>query len=199
MSEEVRRQALEPFFTIKGPKSRGLGLSMSHGIVQRHGGTLDIESQPGRGTTVTVSLPISPAAPAAAPRELTQPPSVAPRRILVIDDDADVRETTADLLATQGHRVSQAASGAEGVSMFREQRHDVVVTDLGMPGMTGWEVAEAIKALDPTTRIVLLTGWADEIGQAARQRGCVDQIAGKPLDLASLAPLIATAPVREPG
>ena len=199
MSEEVRRQALEPFFTTKGPKSRGLGLSMSYGIVQRHGGTLDIESRLGHGTTVTISLPISMAAPAAAPKQLTQPPSVSPRRILVIDDDADVRETTADLLATEGHRVSQAASGAEGVSMFRAQRHDVVFTDLGMPGMTGWEVAEAIKALDAATPIVLLTGWADEIGQAVHQRGCVDQIAGKPLDLAAVAPLIATAPVRERG
>ncbi|MBI4254904.1 MAG: GAF domain-containing protein [Candidatus Rokubacteria bacterium] len=199
MSAEVKERALEPFFTTKGPKSRGLGLSMSYGILQRHGGTLDIESQPGRGTTVTISLPISTAAPAVAPQRPTQPPSVSPRRILVIDDDADVRETTVDLLATEGHRVSQAASGAEGVSMFRAQRHDVVFTDLGMPGMTGWEVAEAIKALDPTTRIVLLTGWADEIGQAAHQRGCVDQIAAKPLDLAAVAQLVATAPVREPG
>ncbi|MBI2159533.1 MAG: GAF domain-containing protein, partial [Candidatus Rokubacteria bacterium] len=99
MPEEVRRQALEPFFTTKGPRSRGLGLSTSYGIVQRHGGTLDIQSQPRRGTTVTISLPISTAAPAAAPQRPTQPPSVSPRRILVIDDDADVRETTVDLLA----------------------------------------------------------------------------------------------------
>ncbi|MBI2158726.1 MAG: response regulator [Candidatus Rokubacteria bacterium] len=103
------------------------------------------------------------------------------------------------LIATEGHRVNQAASGAEGVAMFRTHRYDRVFTDLGMPEMTGWEVAEAIKALDPTTRIVLLTGWADEIGQAAHRRGCVDQIAGKPLDLAALAPLIAAAPVRKPG
>lgn len=200
MSEEVRRQALEPFFTTKGPKSRGLGLSMSYGTVQRLGGTLGIESQPGSGTTVTISLPISrvaPATPAAAPPRLAEPPSVSPRRILVIDDEADVRETTADLLAAEGHRVSQAASGAEGVSIFRAQRHDVVFTDLGMPGMNGWEVAEAIKALDPATPVVLLTGWGEEIGQGAPQRGCVDQIAGKPLDLAALAPLIAAAPVRE--
>ncbi len=201
MSEEVRRQALEPFFTSKGPKSRGLGLSVSYGIVQRHGGTLDIESQPGRGTTVTISLPISPAAVAAAPpRAQPAPPSsVSPRRILVIDDDADVRETTADLLATEGHLVTQAASGAEGVSMFRTHRYDVVFTDLGMPGMTGWEVAEAIKALDAATPVVLLTGWADEIDEAARSHACVDQIAGKPLDLVAVAPLIATAPVRRHG
>ncbi len=201
MSEEVRRQTLDPFFTSKGPKSRGLGLSVSYGIVQRHGGTLDIESQPGRGTTVTISLPISPAAVAAAPpRAQPAPPSsVSPRRILVIDDDADVRETTADLLATEGHLVTQAASGAEGVSMFRTHRYDVVFTDLGMPGMTGWEVAEAIKALDAAAPIVLLTGWGEEIGQAAPQRGCVDQIAGKPLDLAAVAPLIAAAPMRQPG
>jgi signal transduction histidine kinase/CheY-like chemotaxis protein len=199
MPEEVRQQALEPFFTTKGPKSRGLGLSMSYGIVQRHGGTLNIESRPGYGTTVTISLPVSTAATATAPPQLAPPPTVSPRRILVIDDDVDVRETTADLLAAEGHSVSQAASGAEGVSMFRTHRYDVVFTDLGMPGMTGWEVAEAIKALNPATRIVLLTGWGEEIGQAAPQRGCVDQIAGKPLDLAAVAPLIAAAPVRKPG
>ncbi len=199
MSADVKERALEPFFTTKGPKSRGLGLSMSYGILQRHGGTLDIESQPGRGTTVTISLPISTAATAAAPPQLAPPPTVSPRRILVIDDDPDVRETTVDLLAAEGHFVSQAASGVEGVSMFRTHRYDVVFADLGMTGMTGWEVAEAIKALDPTTRIVLLTGWTDEIGQAAHQRGCVDQIAAKPLDLAAVAPLIAAAPVRERG
>jgi len=202
MSEEVRRQALAPFFTTKGPKSQGLGLSMSYGTVQRLGGTLDIESQPGSGTTVTISLPISAAAPATAVAPsppLTEPPCVSPRRILVIDDDPDVRETTVDLLATEGHLVSQAATGAEGVSMFRADRHDVVFTDLGMPGMTGWDVAEAIKALEPATPIVLLTGWGDEIVQAARQRGSVDQVAVKPLDLAAVAPLIAAAPMRQRG
>jgi signal transduction histidine kinase len=202
MSEAVRRQALEPFFTTKGPKSRGLGLSTCYSILERHGGALAIDSVPGRGTTVTVSLPAALAETEAAASQATEPPAAPPvpvtwpRRILVIDDDPEVRETTAGLLAAEGHSVSQAASGAEGVSMYRAERHDVVFTDLGMAGMTGWDVAEAIKALDAATPVVLLTGWAEEVEDAARRRGRVDQIVGKPLDLAAVAPLIATAPVR---
>ncbi len=119
MSEEVRRRALDPFFTTKGPKSAGLGLSVAHGILQRHGGELAIESVEGKGTMVTISLPVSPATVVAQPAPATPSAPMRRAKILVIDDEAEVREILADLLAGQGHRVSQAASGAEGVVLFQ--------------------------------------------------------------------------------
>jgi signal transduction histidine kinase len=184
MSEEVRQRALEPFFTTKGPQSRGLGLSVIHGVVTRHGGTLAIESAPGEGTTVTVSLPVAPetAAPPA-------PAAAGPRRILVIDDEAEVRETLAELLAAQGHHVSQAASGTEGVALFSAGRHDLVFTDLGMPGMTGCQVAEAIRAVSPGTPVAVVTGWGD--GHAP----CPGHVTiSKPFDLDAIAALVGRAP-----
>lgn len=199
MSEEVRLRALEPFFTTKGPKNTGLGLSVAHGTVQRHGGRLEIESAEGKGTTVTISLPVAPTGPVAEPARVPRRTSVGPRRILVIDDEAEVREVLAELLASQGHAVSQAASGAEGVSLFQTDRNDIVFTDLGMPGMTGWQVAGAIKALSPATPVVLVTGWADEIPRPGAQAGPVDQIISKPFDANALAEVLATLLAGSPG
>ena len=191
MSDEVRQRALQPFFTTKGPQSRGLGLSVTHGIIQRHGGTLGIESAPGRGTTATISLPVAPASLEAGPVAVASPGLGLPLRVLVIDDETEVRETLAEILADQGHLVSQAASGADGVSLFRAERHDLVFTDLGMAGMTGCQVAEAIKAVSPATPVVLVTGWGNEIAGAELDVGCVDQIISKPFDLDAVAAAIA--------
>jgi signal transduction histidine kinase/CheY-like chemotaxis protein len=193
MSKEVRRQALEPFFTTKGPKSTGLGLSVTYGIVQRHGGEMAIESAEEQGATVTISLPVAPVAPGGGPAPDTPPASVSAGRILVIDDEAEVRATLAEILASQGHLVSQAASGAEGVSLFQVHHHDLVLTDLGMPGMTGWRVAEAVKALSPATPVVLLTGWDDEVARPEANAGRVDQIMRKPFDLEDVAAVVAKA------
>ena len=198
MSDEVRRRALEPFFTTKGPKSRGLGLSVCHGILQRHGGELRIESQPGRGTTVTLSLPAAAAEP--APEREGEAPGTPPTlSILVIDDDAQLREVLAETLAAHGHAVTQARGGAEGLAMFRTGRHDLVVTDLGMPGMTGAQVAEAIKAEGRATPVVLVTGWDDEEARAMRGAGAWDAIVGKPFGPDALAQAIARAWARRNG
>jgi CheY-like chemotaxis protein len=192
MPEEVQRQALQPFFTTKGPTRRGLGLSVAHGIIQRHGGTLSIESTPECGTTVTICLRSAAVGSAAAPAPSTAPPAQAsPQKILVIDDEKEVRELLAEMLATQGHHVSQAASGPDGVSMARADRYDLVFTDVIMPGMTGWEVAEAIKAVSPATVVVLVTGWADGVERSERAAGCVDQIIKKPFDLGPIAAAVA--------
>jgi signal transduction histidine kinase/CheY-like chemotaxis protein len=192
MSEDVRRQALQPFFTTKGPKRRGLGLSVAHGIIQTHGGTLSIESTPGRGTTVTMGLRSAAMGSAATPAlPEPSPARVSPQKILVIDDETEVRELLAEMLATQGHHVSQAASGADGVSMARADRYDLVFTDVIMPGITGWEVAAAIKAVSPATVVVLVTGWADPVARSERAAGCVDQIIQKPFDLGPIAAAVA--------
>ncbi|MBI2876712.1 MAG: GAF domain-containing protein [Candidatus Tectomicrobia bacterium] len=162
MPEEVQRRALEPFFTTKGPKSTGLGLSVNYGIIQRHGGELHLESTPGKGTTVTVRLPVAPTIRAAQADILLL--STSPVRILFIEDEPEVREALAELLATQGHTVIQAASGQEGLARLEKgEPIDLVLTDLGMPGMTGWEVARAVKTRWPYLPVGLITGWEEEL------------------------------------
>ncbi len=182
MTDEVSRRALEPFFTTKGPERTGLGLSLAYAAVKRYGGTLRIDSAPDRGTTVTISLPVASLSPGA---EMV--PDAAPARaiclsILVIDDDARVRETLADLLDAQGHAVVQASDGEKGIARLRAgESFDLVLTDLGMPGMTGWDVARAIQHSWPRLPVGLITGWGEE-GTTGEERSHVDFVITKPFD-----------------
>ena len=184
MSDEVRRRVLEPFFTTKGPKSLGLGLSAAYGTIRRYGGTLVIESAEKQGTTVAFTLraasPLTVALPASAPV------AIAPLRILVIDDDPPVRATLADLLADQGHAVSQASSGREGIDRLASgEIVDLVITDLGMPDMTGREVARVMRERWPVLRVGVITGWGNgELSEG--DRGLVDFVISKPFEDARL-------------
>jgi CheY-like chemotaxis protein len=162
MSEDTRRRALEPFFTTKGLKSTGLGLSVAYGTIQRFGGTLTIDSAEGDGTTVTVSLSVG------VEKKPLQPgadvgPALKGLRVLVIDDEPEVRAILADILASDGHHVLQAAGGREGLELLASGHEvDVVLTDLGMPEMSGSDVARAIQERWPRLPVGLVTGWAEE-------------------------------------
>lgn len=193
MSDEVRRRVLEPFFTTKGPKSTGLGLSVAYGTVQRHGGILTIDSAEGRGTTVTIRLP---RAGATAAPDTTASRSARPAgtslRILVIDDEPPVRETLADMLADQGHIVLQAAGGREALaSLDAGESVDLLLTDVGMPDMTGWEVAQSVKSRWPGLPVGLVTGWGDQDLSDA-ERSLVSFVVTKPFDHALLRQALAT-------
>lgn len=187
MSPEVQQRALEPFFTTKGPKSTGLGLSVNYGIVRAHGGTLAIESAPGRGTTVTFTLP------AARPSEtkVQSPPEAAargaPLRVLVIDDDLNVRETIADILRGDGHEVEEVGHGRDGLARLHNGAAlDLVITDLGMPEVTGWDIIRAANDRRPPVPIGLVTGWGDD--PEGRPADCPgpDFVLAKPLTHAAL-------------
>jgi len=186
MSEEVRHRALDPFFTTKGPKSTGLGLSVTYGIVQRHNGKLEIESTPGRGTTVTITLPAmgtTMPAPAASPALVT--PSQL--RVLIVDDEPEVRSALADMLGIAGHTAFQAAGGREALAWLESgQPVDLVLTDMGMPGMMGSEVARAIRGRWPHLKIGLMTGWDETEGLVADATSIVDFTLAKPFELKAL-------------
>jgi signal transduction histidine kinase len=188
MSEEVRHRALDPFFTTKGPKSTGLGLSVTYGIVQRHNGKLEIDSAPGRGTTVTITLPamgttMSSPAPAASPA-LATPSHL---RVLIVDDEPEVRSALADMLGIAGHTAFQAAGGREALAWLEAgQPVDLVLTDMGMPGMMGSEVARAIRGRWPHLKIGLMTGWDETEGLVADATSIVDFTLAKPFELKAL-------------
>jgi CheY-like chemotaxis protein len=189
MSDEVRRRAVEPFFTTKGPQGTGLGLSVAHGIVQRHGGELSLKPNDGPGTVVTMRLPQAAAAAVVAPVET---PAGPPLRVLVIDDEATVREALADTLTDDGHTIIQAAGGKEGLAKLAEDaRLDVVITDLGMPDMTGWDVARAVRAQRPGLCIGLVTGWAVALEMSDEERRAVDFVIAKPYTIEALRAALA--------
>jgi signal transduction histidine kinase len=188
MPEEVRRRALEPFFTTKGPKATGLGLSVAYGTVQRYGGTLTVESTEGQGTSVEVSLPTASATASFAKSSTgARNEPVVPLRILVIDDELQVRATLAEMLEEQGHSVTQAPGGREGLSYLGSNPElvDVVISDLGMPDMNGWDVAKGIQGRWPQLPVGLITGWGEtEITREERSR--VNFVITKPFDKAVL-------------
>ena len=185
MTTEVCRRIFDPFFTTKGVAGTGLGLSVVYGIMQRHGGGIDVASRPGQGTAFTLRFRVAAGA-VEAPTRATEGRALRPRRILLIDDDPTVRRTMADLLQEVGHTVVVAEGGAEGLAHLGQNRVDLVITDLGMPGMTGWEVARAVKLVTSHPPVVLLTGWGEHPARHSEHAGLVDRILGKPVRLDEL-------------
>jgi signal transduction histidine kinase/DNA-binding response OmpR family regulator len=181
MPADVLERAHEPFFTTKGVESMGLGLSVTFGIVERQGGELAIESREGAGTVATIRLPL-----AAAADEDSHPGAFGPRSaaILLVDDDPAVREALAELLDADGHRVVPAPGPHEALMLLEHGLDvDLVLTDLAMPAMTGWDLARAVKSRWPRLRVAVLTGW-NEVSNNERRDG-VDFVVSKPLDLAA--------------
>jgi signal transduction histidine kinase len=191
MSAETRQRALEPFFTTKGPKGVGLGLSVSLGVVQRHRGEMDIQSTEGQGTIVTLRIPRPGVTPPADTVPLTPSP-VAPLKILVVDDEPTVLEALADTLAEDGHRVLSAGSGREALALLDGgERVDVVITDLGMPGMTGWELARALRTRQPDLPVGLISGWTSSADFSAEEASHVAFVVAKPYTLGALRTALA--------
>ncbi len=145
MSDETRAQALEPFFTTRPTPHVGLGLTTAAHIIIANRGALHIDSKLGNGTTFTLTLPVTQPI-VESKGEKVMPPHQA-ANILVIDNESSVRTLLSRLLSIQGHAVATAESGAEGIAMYKRQKFDVVFTDLGMPEMSGWDVARELKKL----------------------------------------------------
>ena len=201
MSEEVRRRCLEPFFTTKGEAGTGLGLSAVYGIIQRHGGTIDIESEPGRGTRFLIALPAasrggaSDPAPGAAVESAEAAPPAGPDptrtlRILVVDDQPVIRSLLQEHLERDGHVVVTAGDGREALAEFHAAPFDLLLTDQAMPGMNGMALAAAVKEVTPRTPVILLTGFGDMLG-APEPGSDVDLVLNKPVTLLELRRAIA--------
>jgi PAS domain S-box-containing protein len=176
MSPEVQRLAFEPFFTTRSSEGgSGLGLSLAQEIVHRYRGAISVSSVEGVGTTFTLSFPAITAEAARPPAFL---PTLEPMRILAVEDEPEVLDVIRAMLAATGHTVTTAASAREALELFEREPIDVVVTDLGMPGMTGLALAEEIKRRRPVP-VVLLTGWADELDDTNPRH--VDVLLAKPV------------------
>ena len=158
MPEHVRTRIFDPFFTTKGEGGTGLGLSVSFSIIQRHSGEMRVESQAGRGTTFTIVLPVG-MAEVQAPAGPETVMGTRSGRILLVDNEVPVMTILGVMLTEAGHHVLPVASGAEAMRIFVPGGFDLVLTNLGMTGMTGWDVAERIRASDPRVPVVFITGW----------------------------------------
>jgi PAS domain S-box-containing protein len=189
MTEAVRSHCLEPFFTTKGERGTGLGLAMVYGMVQRHSGDLEIESELGAGTTMRVIFPTVWLRDAPRPAPGVRAPR--PLRLLLVDDDPLLLKSLTDVLESEGHSVVAADGGQRGIDEFfatgeRGEGFEAVITDLGMPNVDGRTVAAAIKAAAPDTPIILLTGWGQRMQSDGELPEHIDRVLSKPPRLPEL-------------
>jgi CheY-like chemotaxis protein len=172
----------------------GLGLAIVRGIVELHGGSVAAASGgPGQGATLTVRLPRCAAASETVAALADPAPSPGGRRILIIEDNRDAAETLRDLLEGDGHQVELAHSGAAGVDAARRWKPEIVLCDIGLPGMDGYQVAAALRS-DPQlagARLVAITGYGQEEDRRRTREAGFEAHLTKPLDLAELQALLS--------
>ena len=185
MEEHIQKRCLEPFFSTKGKRGTGLGLAMVYGVIERHDGKIEIESQPGKGTTMRLLFAARPMAvsPNTEPPESDDPP--APLHILCIDDEPALRTLVHEILENDGHKIEMADGGQAGINAFqaakkRKDPFDVVITDLGMPMVDGHAVARAVKGQSSKTPVIMLTGWGAFFNGEGDVPTEVDGILSKP-------------------
>lgn len=167
MPKDVADRAMEPFFTTKpAGKGTGLGLAQVFGAVRQSGGQVEIDSAPGRGTIVRLSLPRT-EAPASKPVQEVEPPQPAApaqgegQRVLVVDDEPGVRLFMAETLRDAGYQAIEAEDPGAALRLLESGAHDLLLTDYSMPGMTGLELAEHARRRDGALRVLIVSGYAD--------------------------------------
>ena len=154
----------------------------------RHSGRIDVESEVGRGTTFTLSLPVT-----SVPEEVAPPRERAPvgrLEVLVIDDEEVVREVLVETLLEQGHEVVEVGSGRDGIAALDVRSFDVVFTDLSMPEMDGWAVARHLRRNRPDVKVVLVTGYGASVDAPGEEPDLVDAVVGKPFEFEDIAALL---------
>src|SRR6266446_563763 len=194
MPPEVKTRIFDPFFTTKGKAGMGLGLAVSFGIIRRHEGSVEVESEVGAGTRFKISLPKAKLGEDSVlleperPKLLHEKPNAIASRtfehnqpkILVVDDEEGVRELLRDLLEGEGFRVYLAPGSREALSLFEVHQFDGIFTDVGMPGMSGWELAHAIRQRNESIPIAVITGWGEAVGSDEQKEARVDWVVTKP-------------------
>ena len=192
MTEETRLRIFDPFFTTKDKLGMGLGLAVSYGIIRRHEGTVEVESQIGFGTTFRIRLPIPMCGATTNVANSLFAASTArvkssQTRILVVDDEEYVRDLLRDILEKLGCEAVVAEGGRQALSLFDNESFDAVFTDVGMPDMNGWELSRALRQRDSKIPVAIITGWGEAVGSHERQAAQVDWVVTKPFETPQIA------------
>ncbi len=198
MDEMTRQRCFEPFFSTKLQRGgSGLGLAMVYGTMERHGGHVEVESELNKGTTIRLVFLLRHPRTMPAP---TVPKSTelgsASLRVLCIDDEPLLRELLKEVLEFHNHKVQVADGGQAGLDLFHKAQtegkpYDVVVTDLGMPGINGNQVAADVKRSSPDTAVILVTGWGSMLDKQTEESVKADALLSKPPKMQELVETIA--------
>ena len=201
IASEIQDRVFDPFFTAKKQgEGTGMGLAMVYGIVQNHEGSIDLDSEEGRGTRLKVYLPLTVGSPAiaAAPEKIE--PIRGNGRILVVDDEEVVRRLIDDLLTDLGYEVVTVDDGVEAVEYYKKfsKEIDLAIIDMIMPRMGGHECFRAFKEIDPKVRAILITGYSrDGAAQEILDEGMLG-FAQKPFQGGQLSEVVASALAADP-
>lgn len=205
MEPEVRSRIFDPFFTTKGKAGMGLGLAVSFGIIRRHEGVVEVESELGVGTKFRIKLPIAKVQELPVRCEdlreinsITEQLSSWSRtqterqtNILVVDDEQFIRDLLRDILESEGCRVYLAQDGREALELFENHRMDGIFTDVGMPGMSGWELAQAVRQRNDSIPIAVITGWGEAVGSSEQKQADVNWVISKPFSAERISEVVA--------
>jgi GAF domain-containing protein/CheY-like chemotaxis protein len=188
---EVKERIFDPFFTTKGPQGTGLGLSMSYGILSRHGARITVDSEEGRGTTFRITFDRSEAQATSRQDVSEEPGPMESLRCLVVDDEESVATVLGDVLEASGHQVVVLTDGADAIARVQREAFDVVFTDLAMPRVSGWDVAHAVKSSTPGVPVFMVTGFGVELSPAERRAHGVVEVFSKPLRIEDITRAVA--------
>ncbi|UCE05114.1 MAG: response regulator, partial [bacterium] len=184
MDEQTRKMIFDPFFSTKGVKGLGMGLSIAYGIIKRHHGDVKVESKKGQGATFIIYLPVLKVDLKQEKQAVFPPSEKQMARILVVDDEEENLNLMSELLEMLGYQVVTASNGEQGLEKFRtEGPYNIVFTDLGMPGISGWKLTAALKKLDPKLPVVLMTGWGFQLQDEEVKEKKVDYVISKPFSV----------------
>jgi signal transduction histidine kinase len=193
MNEETRSRIFQPFFTTKGFESgRGLGMSGVYSIIKEHGGTIYVkESNIGIGTTIKIKLPISIDNLEQIEIKSSENKNMKDLNILWVDDDSLIRDIAEEMLEVLEHKGKIVQNGEKALELLKNESFDLVVTDIGMPGMNGWDLADKIREeFNDKIKIIALTGWGDQISDEKRKQHGVSELLSKPFKIEQLKGII---------
>jgi len=177
----------DPFFTTKSPVGTGLGMSMAYGIITRHGGKIEVESELGKGTIFSLQLPI---AAKVGNSELFFEPAqdiqCKSLHVLVVDDEVNIGKLLDEFLSEDGHNVKTVDNGADAIKLSNRKSFDLVLCDLMMPDVSGYDVIKALNKLDRRPKIGIITGWSEKCKPLEEKNMNVDFIIKKPFDFSEL-------------
>ena len=191
MDEEILKRIFDPFFSTKRGEGTGLGLSVAYGIILRHNGRIECSSEVGKGTVFRIQMPYQSQPEASAPALLsggdeTGKRPFRPLNVLIVDDEAPIREIFHDVLTQEGHTVYMAESGEAALALLRKEHVDLLFTDLSMPGMSGWEVAKQARKEFPKMVLVVTSGWGKDFNQKQLAQYGVNYVLPKPVQFETL-------------
>ena len=175
MSKATVKKIFKPFFTTKGERGSGLGLSTSYEIIKKHKGNLEVQSMLGTGTTFVISLPLSKKG--SMPLQKRSPLI---KKIMLVDDEADYRKATAELLSLEGYDVEQASNGHEALEKLKKNRFDLILSDISMPKLSGHDLAQKIKSEHKNTKVILISGFNEKLNHETMKMLNVDGWLTKP-------------------